>query len=58
MGQLLGTDGKPVGKGDVGSEPKRVLEYMVFENKMFYPDGWIIRGEMFEGVRGRFSDLN
>lgn len=38
-------------------EPRRVLEYLVCENKMFYKDGWYIRDQVFEGVKPRFKDI-
>ncbi|KAL5481061.1 hypothetical protein ACEPAI_10002 [Sanghuangporus weigelae] len=67
-GRIVKPDGKVVdreeeermmrGQGKVGDwrpEPKRVLEYLVCENKMFYPDGWYVRDQMFEGVKPKFS---
>ena len=37
-------------------EPKRVLEYLVCENKMFYPDGWYVRDQMFEALKPKFKE--
>ncbi|KAL5522998.1 hypothetical protein ACEPAF_1265 [Sanghuangporus sanghuang] len=67
-GRIVKPDGKAVdreeeermmrGQGKVGDwrpEPKRVLEYLVYENKMFYPDGWYVRDQIFEGVKPKFS---
>ena len=54
----LGPLPSPTG-GSVGlPEPRRVLEYLVCENKMFYKDGWYIRGQVFEGVKPKFKDMN
>ncbi|OCB90026.1 hypothetical protein A7U60_g2788 [Sanghuangporus baumii] len=67
-GRIVKPDGEAVdreeeermmrGQGKVGDwrpEPKRVLEYLVYENKMFYPDGWYVRDQIFEGVKPKFS---
>jgi len=56
-GQRLRPDGSVASPDEPPPSPKRVLEYMVLENKMYYPDGWVIRGQIFEGVQGRFKDI-
>ncbi|EJC99302.1 uncharacterized protein FOMMEDRAFT_160907 [Fomitiporia mediterranea MF3/22] len=38
-------------------EPRRVLEYLICENKMFYKDGWYVRDQMFEGIKPKFRDV-
>lgn len=54
----------PVPKGgegqgeETGGEERRVLEYLVCENKMFYKDGWYIRDQVFEGVQPKFKDMS
>lgn len=53
--------GLPInGSGEeVGWNPvKRVVEYLVFENKMFYPDGWYIRDQVYESVKPRFRSFD
>lgn len=55
-GQVIKPDGS-VAEPGWEPEPKKVLEYLVFENKMFYRDGWYARDQIFEGVRANFKDL-
>ncbi|THH12126.1 hypothetical protein EW145_g199 [Phellinidium pouzarii] len=55
-GQILRPDGAVAEEGYT-PEPRRVLEYLICENKMFYSDGWYIRGQMFEGVKPKFKDV-
>ncbi|KAH8113960.1 hypothetical protein DFH11DRAFT_1509836 [Phellopilus nigrolimitatus] len=55
-GQVIRPDGTVAEEG-YAPEPRRVLEYLVCENKMFYQDGWYIRDQMFEGVKPNYKDV-
>ena len=44
------------GEGGWKPEPRRLLEYLIFENKMFYSDGWYVRDQVFEGVQPQFKE--
>ena len=56
QGRLVGPDGQPLPDGKL-PEPRRVLEYLVFENQMYQSDEWVLRDEMFEGVKPTFFDV-
>lgn len=47
-GQLLGGDGKP----------KRVVEYLVFEKRMWYDAPWVVRDQLYEGLEGKFKSAS
>lgn len=51
-GEILLPDGTPAEKGYT-PPPRRVVEYLVFENKMFYNDGWYVRDQMFESMKAK-----
>ncbi|KAI5121716.1 hypothetical protein M0805_002109 [Coniferiporia weirii] len=55
-GQVLRPDATVAEEGYT-PEPRRVLEYLLFENKMFYRDGWYVRDQMFEGVKPKFREI-
>ena len=55
-GQVIKPDGS-VAEAGWEPEPKRVLEYLVFENKMFYRDGWYARDQMYEGIQAKYKRL-
>lgn len=57
QGRLLRADGSLAQPDDPPPEPQRVLEYLALENKMWYPDGWVLREQVFEGVETRVRDM-
>ena len=50
LGRLLRANGSPAPTNELALEPKKVLQHLVFENRMYYREGWIIRDEVFEDV--------
>ena len=60
-GRIVKPDGTPAvsadGKEEWKPEPRRVLEYLICENKMFYKDGWYVRDQVFEGVKPKFKQI-
>lgn len=54
-GRVLRPDGSVAEEGYI-PEKRRVLEYFICENKMFYQDGWYVREQVYEGVKARFKD--
>lgn len=57
-GQRILPNGRLASPADPLPEPRRVLEYIVFENKMWYTDGWIIRDQVYEGVQGNYREVD
>ncbi|KLO13326.1 hypothetical protein SCHPADRAFT_904269 [Schizopora paradoxa] len=57
-GQRILPNGKLATAADPPPEPRRVLEYLVFENKMWYADGWIVRDQVYEGVQGNYREVD
>ena len=39
-------------------QKKRVIEYLVMENRLYNTDGWYVRDQMYEGVRGTFTKVD
>ena len=39
-------------------EPKRVLEYLVFEKRMWYDGPWVLRDQLWEGILGQFESVS
>ncbi|KIP07304.1 hypothetical protein PHLGIDRAFT_89777 [Phlebiopsis gigantea 11061_1 CR5-6] len=35
--------------------PKPVVEYLVFQKRMWYDTPWVIRDQLFEGLQGRYT---
>ena len=38
-------------------KPKPVVEYLVFQKRMWYDTPWVVREQLYEGVQGRFSSV-
>ncbi len=39
----------------VDEKPKRVVQYLVFQKRMWYNTPWIIRNEVFENMDVNFT---
>ena len=37
------------------TEPKPVVEYLVFQKRMWYDSPWVIRNRLYEGLESRFN---
>ena len=49
-GKLVQTHGTP-------EEPSNVVEYMILEKRMAYDGPWMLRGQLFEGVKPKLENL-
>lgn len=56
-GRILKPDGSVAEEGYV-PKPRKVREHLIFENRMFYTDGWYVRGEVYEGIKPKFGSEN
>ncbi|THH27886.1 hypothetical protein EUX98_g6288 [Antrodiella citrinella] len=39
------------------SEPKRVVEYLIFQKRMWYDTPWAIRDQLYEGLQGKIQHM-
>ncbi|KAH8087145.1 hypothetical protein BXZ70DRAFT_541366 [Cristinia sonorae] len=38
-------------------EPKRVVEYLIFQKRMWYDVPWVVRDQLYEGLQGKVGNL-
>ncbi|KAI0697506.1 hypothetical protein C8T65DRAFT_743169 [Cerioporus squamosus] len=53
--QSVETYSKKTGARVGESQPKPVVEYLVFQKRMWYDSPWVIRDRLYEGLESRFT---
>ncbi|TFK92348.1 hypothetical protein K466DRAFT_480785 [Polyporus arcularius HHB13444] len=53
--QSVETYSKKTGARVGESQPKPVVEYLVFQKRMWYDSPWVIRDRLYEGLESRFN---
>ena len=53
--QSVETYSKKTGARVGESQPKRVVEYLVFQKRMWFDSPWVVRDRLYEGLESRFS---
>lgn len=55
MWQSVETYSKKTGARIGETEPKAVVEYLVFQKRMWFHSPWVIRDRLYEGLESRFA---
>lgn len=56
--QSVETYSKKTGARVGETDPKAVVEYLVFQKRMWYDSPWVIRDRLYEGLESRFTVPN